>query len=322
MPKEQFRQNPPAGTEKKLSRACLAFVLSFNSLLVGQSPAKNAIAEVDRLNRETAKLYSNGNFGPALEAAKRALALAEASLGAEHPGTATSLSNLADIYQAQGVYVKAGPLYQRALAIREKVLGPQHPDTAASLTNLALLYEAQRAYGKAEPLCQRALAIYEKVRGPEHPDTATQDVTFRIEWHRSSTLFGTPAVPQDGKLPFQDVTQYSFATLKRRKLNGSRGVAQSLGNVDWYGLMAGPVHGRNRDLSRCICERLDKMVSKETRRLYAEEVGTMANIGSAALLEALAVVPREDFVGQGPWKILSKPAPGQKQPQMTEVSET
>ena len=110
-------------------------------------------------------------------------------------------------------------------------------------------------------------------------------------------------------------------TLKRRKLNGSRGVAQSLGNVDWYGLMAGPVHGRNRDVSRCICERLDKMVSKETRRLYAEEVGTMANIGSAALLEALAVVPREDFVGQGPWKILSKPAPGQKQPQMTEVSE-
>ena len=80
-------------------------------------------------------------------------------LGPEHPDTATTLNNLAGLYQAQGAYAQAEPLYKRALAIREKVLGPDHPDTATSLNNLAVLYRAQGAYAEAEPLYQRALAI-------------------------------------------------------------------------------------------------------------------------------------------------------------------
>ena len=44
------------------------------------------------------------------------------------PTSATSLNNLAVLYQAQGRYAEAEPLYQRALAIREKALGPEHPD--------------------------------------------------------------------------------------------------------------------------------------------------------------------------------------------------
>ena len=72
---------------------------------------------------------------------------------------ATSLNNLAGLYQAQGKYAEAEPLYQRALAIREKALGPEHPDVANSLNNLAVLYRAQGKYAEAEPLYQRALAI-------------------------------------------------------------------------------------------------------------------------------------------------------------------
>jgi len=93
-------------------------------------------------------------------------------LGPEHPSTATSLNNLALLYDNQGLYAKAEPLYQRALAIYEKALGPEHPDTATSLNNLAGLYASQGLYAKAEPLYQRALAIDEKALGPEHPDTA------------------------------------------------------------------------------------------------------------------------------------------------------
>ncbi len=44
-------------------------------------------------------------------------------LGQEHPDTATSLNNLAELYKAMGDYAKAEPLYRRALAIREKALG-------------------------------------------------------------------------------------------------------------------------------------------------------------------------------------------------------
>ena len=38
---------------------------------------------------------------------------------------AQSLNNLAVLYQAQGHYAEAEPLYKRSLAIREKVLGPE-----------------------------------------------------------------------------------------------------------------------------------------------------------------------------------------------------
>ena len=77
------------------------------------------------------------------------------------------------LYQAQGRYAEAEPLYKRALAIEEKALGPEHPDIATSLNNLALLYQVQGRYAEAEPLYKRALAIGEKALGPEHPDVAT-----------------------------------------------------------------------------------------------------------------------------------------------------
>src|SRR5258708_4454462 len=63
------------------------------------------------------------------------------------------------------------------------------------------------------------------------------------------------------------------------------------------------------------------MVPPETRKRYAEETCSAANINSEALLKAFANVRREDFVGQGPWRVLSRPAPGQRQPQVTEVSD-
>ena len=90
-----------------------------------------------------------------------------------HPDTATSLNNLADLYDSQGKYDDAEPLYKRALAVKEEVLGPMHPDTATSLNNLADLYESQGKYDDAEPLYKRALAVREEVLGPMHPDTAT-----------------------------------------------------------------------------------------------------------------------------------------------------
>ena len=47
-------------------------------------------------------------------------------------GQLTSLNNLAGLYERQGRYEQAEPLYKRALVIVEKVLGPEHPDTVAA----------------------------------------------------------------------------------------------------------------------------------------------------------------------------------------------
>ena len=70
---------------------------------------------------------------------KRLLEILQKVLGHEHPDTATSLNNLAMLYDHMGDYAKAEPLYKEALEIRQKVLGPDHPDTARSLNNLAYL---------------------------------------------------------------------------------------------------------------------------------------------------------------------------------------
>ncbi len=92
----------------------------------------------------------------------RALAIREKSLGADHPSTAKSLHNLAELYRTQRKYAEAEPLFIRALAIREKSLGPDHALTAITLNNLAGLYVSQDKYKEAEPLLERALAIHEK----------------------------------------------------------------------------------------------------------------------------------------------------------------
>jgi tetratricopeptide (TPR) repeat protein len=84
-------------------------------------------------------------------------------LGPEHPYVATSLNNLAQLYQAQGQYGKAEPLYQRALAIRDKALGPEHPEVATSFENYAFLLRSMGLPEKATQLESRAKAIRAKL---------------------------------------------------------------------------------------------------------------------------------------------------------------
>src|SRR5258708_7743902 len=115
---------------------------------------------------------SASNYPLAGTALTEALSIRERMLGPDHPEVAAGLNNLASLYQAQGRYAEAEPLFKRALAIGDKVLGPDHPDAAVRLSNLAMLYRDQMRYAEAEPLAKRALAISEKALGPEHPDVA------------------------------------------------------------------------------------------------------------------------------------------------------
>ena len=45
------------------------------------------------------------------------------------------------------------------------------------------------------------------------------------------------------------------------------------------------------------------MTVDECRRIYAEEIRCTAKIRSPILVEAFARVPRERFLGSGPWEI-------------------
>jgi tetratricopeptide (TPR) repeat protein len=83
----------------------------------------------------------------------------EKALGPNHPDVAKNLNNLAEVYDAQGQYAQAEPLYKRSLGILEKTLGPDHPDVATSLNNLAGLYHATNRAREAEALETRAARI-------------------------------------------------------------------------------------------------------------------------------------------------------------------
>ncbi|NCQ33267.1 MAG: tetratricopeptide repeat protein, partial [Armatimonadetes bacterium] len=83
---------------------------------------------------------------------RRALEIWRKALGEAHPSYATSLNNLASLYQDIGRCEKAEPLYRQAMEILGKVDGEDHPHYASSLNNLAALYHDMGRCEEAEPV--------------------------------------------------------------------------------------------------------------------------------------------------------------------------
>jgi Flp pilus assembly protein TadD len=101
---------------------------------------------------------------------KKMIAWCETKENIEFTG---SLNGLALLYDSQGRYNDAEPLYLQSLDIRKRQLGNDHPDVATILNNLAGLYESQGRYNDAEPLYLQSLDIRKRQLGNDHPDVAT-----------------------------------------------------------------------------------------------------------------------------------------------------
>ena len=73
------------------------------SLLASSSVfAEGAGIKWDILNDEVKELYRTGKYGRAVVVAKKALEVAEENVGPYHSSVATSLNNLALLYDTQG----------------------------------------------------------------------------------------------------------------------------------------------------------------------------------------------------------------------------
>ena len=119
-------------------------------------------------------LKYEGDFAEARSLYERVLAIKEKALGPEHPDTAASLIDLADVLidladvlRDQGDFVGARPLCERALGICERALGPDHLKTADTLLALSRVLFAQGDFAACWPPVERALAIHEKALGPD-----------------------------------------------------------------------------------------------------------------------------------------------------------
>ena len=82
-----------------------------------------------------------GDRDQARQLLERALTIDNAR-NPNHPNTARSLNDLANILAGQGDRGHARSLLERALAIRETRLGPDHPDTMRSREDLEAVVAA------------------------------------------------------------------------------------------------------------------------------------------------------------------------------------
>ncbi len=99
----------------------------------------------------------------------RALALRERMLGAEHPHTMLSLTNLGRALVGLGRYEEGRQALERAMVVRARVLGPEHPANAFSLIHLGGALLALGRHEEARDAHERALAMREKAIGPDDP---------------------------------------------------------------------------------------------------------------------------------------------------------
>eukprot|EP01040_Poterioochromonas_malhamensis_P010393 gene10393-11309_t len=92
-------------------------------------------------------------------------------LGLENADTLRTMSNLGLLYFTLEEYDKAEPLLSQCLAKRRETLGPEHVLTLRLITKLALLYDYMGRVEESETLYKESLSIQKELLGEDHLDT-------------------------------------------------------------------------------------------------------------------------------------------------------
>ena len=84
-------------------------IITVLCLAVGGLAEAGEREELEKLSARVFELYQQGQYADAIPLATRVLERREKLLGTEHTHVATSLNNLAALYQATGDYARAAP---------------------------------------------------------------------------------------------------------------------------------------------------------------------------------------------------------------------
>jgi CHAT domain-containing protein/Tfp pilus assembly protein PilF len=159
----------------KTFRGVLALALAGVLWLGVVTPAAQAQIDLEALRRvydRARALERAGKPKEAIAEFEKMLALATRMAGADHPGTAAVMENLANVCRGQGQLDRAEALLRRALEVFRARLGKTHPATAGCMLNLANVYVDRKHYPRAEALLKESLAILEERRGKDHLEVA------------------------------------------------------------------------------------------------------------------------------------------------------
>jgi tetratricopeptide (TPR) repeat protein len=107
------------------------------------------------------------------------VAAMESDLGADHPSTLTSQSNLASIYWIQGKFSKAEDIQRVVLRAQIQKLGETHRHTLLSMFNLALTLKQKGEPEVAIQKLEEVVELYNKAYGPE--DLESEEMRTTLE---------------------------------------------------------------------------------------------------------------------------------------------
>jgi tetratricopeptide (TPR) repeat protein len=146
--------------ESLYRRACKTYEKSGGPNDVGLA---TALANLGRLYRDQQQ-FDIRRAEPLL---KRALAIREKVLGAEHPETAKTLSDLSLLYFYEKNSAAAEEFARRALPLEEKAYGAESLQVSTTLNRLGISERDLGKFDEAETNLKRALTIRETKHAPE-----------------------------------------------------------------------------------------------------------------------------------------------------------
>ena len=108
-----------------------------------------------------------GQYVEAEQAARRALAVIEATPDHDDVDVAGASHQLGIVMLRVGKYPDAAAAFGRTIEVRTRIWGPDHPQVGAALSNLAIVLVSEGRYEEALTANRRALEIFEGAFGPE-----------------------------------------------------------------------------------------------------------------------------------------------------------
>jgi serine/threonine-protein kinase len=138
----------------------------------------------EHMHQRVRLLRFQGRPHDAVDAAERALALAERHFPEGHLSRARAHTTLGTMFVDRGDVEPAREQYLAARAIIEARLGPAHPYVADSLANEALLEDQAGRYEVGLELHLRALELREQAYGPDHPQVGYSCANLSTTYER------------------------------------------------------------------------------------------------------------------------------------------
>ncbi|MDV2998264.1 MAG: Photosystem I assembly protein Ycf3 [Chroococcidiopsis sp. SAG 2025] len=126
--------------------------------------------ELAQLSQQCQQLYERGQWKEACTLAKQSRDLVRQHLGKNHPYYASSLNNLAALYQSTGRLQEAERIFQELQTIQSQAPKEEEPtDYIIRLNNQAEHCRVKGDYDEAEKLFLQALEVGKKTLGEKHP---------------------------------------------------------------------------------------------------------------------------------------------------------